>query len=325
MTDASSPFSKETIAAVLTALPGWEQFTAYEMSKRCCEEYLKRESPLPSWTTIRTIIGKGSAQDINRAKNDFLQEQLSAARRLKISGESLPAVLTPFFHQLWSAAVEEVEKNISYQTAELQSQLQIAQDTAKQAESEKELVIQKFNEVQTELTLLKERFAQLNILFQSERLAREQAESLLNLNTQELANQKEALQKALNGANSELKKSLDRLEAMENRSLLEIEKVKSESLTKQEREKDKTRKLHAELTIEMAKAEKKYEDLSLSYKNNLDKLLKLDQENAFLKEKNSILQTHIAQLSSTNNQLTETLKKISEKNKNRSNKSSNIS
>jgi hypothetical protein len=60
------------VQALETALAGGKTLTAYELTKVCCEALTKSGQRIPAWTVIRDMIGKGSANDINRLKRTIV-------------------------------------------------------------------------------------------------------------------------------------------------------------------------------------------------------------------------------------------------------------
>lgn len=136
------------LLTTLEATPDWNNLTAYEMTKRCCIELTKRGRRVPSWVSIRNIIGKGSANDINRGKEDFRHEHGEVLRKMG-DVKGVPDALAPHVISLWMTAVDLVRKEFDEQVAEWQVQIaqaEAARDQALEQESALRCVIKTLQE-----------------------------------------------------------------------------------------------------------------------------------------------------------------------------------
>ena len=222
----------EELRATLASTPDWDSLNAYEMTKRCCAELTKRGRRLPSWMNIRDIIGKGSANDINRGKEDFRREHGDALRKMSGFVKGVPEALAPHILGFWTAAISLVREEFDGQVAEWQAQIERAEAAVAYAEDERDQAVSRAEALQGQIAGLQEAMRTLQGRVDTERAAREQAERMFESNRQELAGQRDELRAALDQSQKKLGEAISRLEGVERRSLLEIDRARGEAKSK---------------------------------------------------------------------------------------------
>lgn len=91
--------------ALEAALAGGKTLTAYELTKICCEALTKSGQRIPAWTVIRDMIGKGSANDINRAKAHYRAELGAHFNQRDERLAELPEDVAAAFVTIWQRAL----------------------------------------------------------------------------------------------------------------------------------------------------------------------------------------------------------------------------
>lgn len=281
----SPPSSTDSANPIFSTLPLPESATAYELAWRCCEDYQNQEKPLPSWTAIRSLIGKGSANDINRAKQDFVEAQLRIARKTRLGGEDLPERLKSLFQQFWQTAIDQAESNLAGRFSELQHQMEHALSKASHLEYDNQLLLERVKTAESEQLIMAHSLQEAHIQINSERLAKEGIEQKLTDYIDNLVQQKEDLQATLDKSTVEVKKALDRLEAMETRSLLEIDKVKTDCKRDLDSKDAKIRSLNAEYNITMAKEKQRFDRLFSDFSSFKERFITMEIENKSYEDK----------------------------------------
>lgn len=214
----------------LSQTHGWDAMNAYERAKLCCAELTRLGEAIPSWTTIRDIIGKGSSGDINRAKKDFRIEHAEALRRMEgFSHEGIPESVTPYIVGFWQEAVGHAKQSFAEQTRIWADEIEQANATAQLAESERDQALADAKTLQASVAGLEETRDTLQGQIQSEQAARGQAEKMATEARADLVDQRNRLDAALAEAKEELNKAITRLEGTEKRSLMEIERARQEA------------------------------------------------------------------------------------------------
>lgn len=112
------------ISAELQQLPDWDGMSAYERAHACCRLLSQLGQPIPGWMQLRQWIGKGSANDIHRAKQDFLQGHQPNVASAKT--EHLPPALTGTLDAWWQQLRQAAADEFAEQTALWQQQLELA-------------------------------------------------------------------------------------------------------------------------------------------------------------------------------------------------------
>jgi|GEM_PF-2082519 len=224
---------KNDMAVALASQAGWERLNAYERTKLACAELLRAGEPIPAWTTLRDLIGKGSANDINRAKKDFRREHAAALRKLEgFSAEGVPPSLTPHIVALWQAAIAHAQGAFAEQVRDWEAEVEqtvAAQQRAQDELTQTQIVAQTLRTRVDELERIRDT---LQDQVRSEQTARGHAEKTIAELRADLIGQRERLDKSLAHAQTELEKALDRLEAAERRAMMEIERTRQDAAQK---------------------------------------------------------------------------------------------
>ncbi len=114
----------ERIMQKLEHVTGWQTMKAYDRTLLCCEELSKAGVAIPSWTSVRTMIGKGSAHDINRAKKDYREKQGLMLRKMDFLSQSLPPQLATMLSSIWEFSCVEAKNRFSEDVSEWNSRLE---------------------------------------------------------------------------------------------------------------------------------------------------------------------------------------------------------
>ncbi|EKN4699672.1 DNA-binding protein [Yersinia ruckeri] len=114
----------ERVMHKLENVAGWHAMKAYDRTLLCCEELSKAGIAIPSWTSVRTMIGKGSAHDINRAKKDYREKQGLMLRKMDFLSQSLPPQLATMLSSIWEFACVEAKSRFSEEVSEWDSRLE---------------------------------------------------------------------------------------------------------------------------------------------------------------------------------------------------------
>jgi len=218
------------LSALLATQPGWDAMNAYARTKLVCAELLRAGAPIPAWTTIRGLIGKGSANDINRAKKDFRLEHAQSLRKLEgFSAEGVPQTLTPHILGLWQAAIAHAQGVFSEKERVWEAEVEDAVAAHQQAQTELVHAQAAMQALQIHADGLEQARLALQERIHSEQAARAQAEKMMNDIRADLIDQRDRLDKALAHAQTELNKAIHRLEAAERRAMMEIERTQQEA------------------------------------------------------------------------------------------------
>ena len=97
------------IGLQLQQTPNWSALNAYERAKLCCQLLNTLGQPIPSWMQIRQWIGKGSANDIHRAKQDFLSER-QTVKTDWMTQHDLPTALSGSLQDWWQQLKHAAEQ-----------------------------------------------------------------------------------------------------------------------------------------------------------------------------------------------------------------------
>jgi chromosome segregation ATPase len=258
---------------------------------------------IPSWITIRNLIGKGSSNDINRGKEDFRQEHGLALRNMTGFVDGVPGDVTAQVQNLWSLAVNHAANEFESQSKHWQLQLKLFESERDQAAASVENLNKQLSELKSIAGALKEQVA-------IECIGRKQAERLLETNQQEISDQRERLRAALDNSQDELKSAISRLEGAESHALMEIERVKSDSQKKMDAFEAYYAKEKSAKEADLAILERKLQTQTVNESSNRQKIIFLEQENCELKERLKRDELLIDKLSSDNAQLVTTIGKL---------------
>lgn len=128
----------ELIQQKLQQHPLYEQMTAYERALLCCQILGQEGLAIPGWMQIRQWIGKGSANDIHRAKQEYLQRQGNAGSLGHEPRGMLPTALSGPLNDWWQQLQHEAQQQLlqareQWQAEQAQWQLQATEHAAAQA------------------------------------------------------------------------------------------------------------------------------------------------------------------------------------------------
>lgn len=111
--ETSTPKSPDAVSEAIAKAQADSPKSAYQLTLICCEAIARSGERIPAWPAIRELIGKGSANDINRAKKDYYA---SLGQKLRQSDENLsklPSELTEGLVTLWQKALNEAHATYS--------------------------------------------------------------------------------------------------------------------------------------------------------------------------------------------------------------------
>ena len=214
------PLSDTSVKEHLQSLPDWERLNAYDRTQHCCVELLRRGLPIPSWTSIRDLIGKGSSGDINQAKADY-RNTLAQTLRDAESIKGVPAALVPHVAGIWKAAQTLASAELERLKDEMHQEALAAAQQAEQATQRLQDTLQVLELAEQKLS------SQAQVLEMAQRenvtltASLAQADGHLAQMRQDLATERESVQKAIT-----------RLEGVENHTLMRVEAVRAEEAAK---------------------------------------------------------------------------------------------
>lgn len=136
--------------------PHWALMNAYDRAQACCRLLKHSGQPIPGWMQIRQWIGKGSANDIHRAKQDFLAQNSRDdfnSTAAQPDGAALPAALSGTLDAWWQQLRQTAAAEFEQQQAELLAQI-------KQLMQERDAWQQRYQATDEKLVLLQQQFEQ---------------------------------------------------------------------------------------------------------------------------------------------------------------------
>ena len=163
------------ISQQLQQTPDWISLNAYQRAKICCHLLTTLGLPIPSWMQLRQWVGKGSANDIHRAKQDFLSDRQSVKSEW-IQQDEMPTQLSGSLQEWWQQLKQAAEQDHlalqqrwQHEKTELQTQWSEAQAQLGQQQ-------QVIEQLQRQLETAQQRHQQMaqNLLLQ-EQVAMQQA------------------------------------------------------------------------------------------------------------------------------------------------------
>ena len=163
------------ISQQLQQTPDWISLNAYQRAKICCHLLTTLGLPIPSWMQLRQWVGKGSANDIHRAKQDFLSDRQSVKSEW-IQQDKMPTQLSGSLQEWWQQLKQAAEQDHlalqqrwQHEKTELQTQWSEAQAQLGQQQ-------QVIEQLQRQLETAQQRHQQMaqNLLLQ-EQVAMQQA------------------------------------------------------------------------------------------------------------------------------------------------------
>lgn len=304
----------------LEALPGWETMTAYDRATRCCEELTRQGADLPSWLGIRQLIGKGSGQDINRAKADFRKHQVEAVRQLRGVVKGVPETLAPLLMTLWTTAIKEAGGEFEQKLAAITLSQQEAIAHAQQYAYEKKEALNQLHQAETELITVKTKLSQLLEDYAIETQLKTALERRCNELQDLQLEQSDRYRQAIEQAHYEMQSAISRLEGAEKHTLLEIERVKQEEALKLERAEARWQKKYHEHTVLHAQWEQRSETLNGEIQKLTEQNNALNHENTYLKERITHAEVQIARFEKNNAALLNSLDNLTASKKRNNNR-----
>jgi len=287
------------LSARLAEQPGWPTLNAYERAKLACAELLRAGAPIPAWTALRELIGKGSANDINRAKKDFRLEHAESLRKLEgFAAEGVPDTLSPHIVGLWQEALAHAQLAYADKERVWQADLEEAVSARTQAQSELEHSQLAVQSLQVRVLEHEQRALSLQAQLQAEQTARAQAERMNTELRAELGVQRDRLDQALASAQAELEKAINRLQASERRAMMEIEHTRQDAA-------QKIADLHALLTQAQELHAQEMAQLAEQQQVKHSQIAKLQAQNAVLEQDRRALADQVRRADSATNLLRE--------------------
>ena len=154
------------ISQQLQQTPDWISLNAYQRAKICCHLLTTLGLPIPSWMQLRQWVGKGSANDIHRAKQDFLSDRQSVKSEW-IQQDKMPTQLSGSLQEWWQQLKQAAEQDhlalqqrwqhekteLQTQCGEAQTQLDQQQQMIEQLQQQLETAQQRYQQVAQNLLL----------------------------------------------------------------------------------------------------------------------------------------------------------------------------
>lgn len=154
------------ISQQLQQTPDWISLNAYQRAKICCQLLTTLGLPIPSWMQLRQWIGKGSANDIHRAKQDFLSDRQHVKSEW-IQQDEMPTQLSGSLQEWWQQLKQAAEQDhlalqqrwqhekteLQTQCGEAQTQLDQQQQVIEQLQQQLETAQQRYQQVAQNLVL----------------------------------------------------------------------------------------------------------------------------------------------------------------------------
>jgi chromosome segregation ATPase len=184
---------------------------------------------VPGWATLRDVIERGSATDINKGIKDY-REELGQLLRLVGGGAlSMPPALARQVESLWVEAVAAARDGLKDDVAAWTMQLEAAQGAVQAALAERDGARSTAMERMAEIERLKGELATAHARTEAEKEAREQLAALYERQTQDMHLQQERLELMTREAAQEREAALKRLEGAQQHALMQIEEARSQA------------------------------------------------------------------------------------------------
>lgn len=271
----------DNVKSRLMTVPDWQSLTAYEMTKRVCAELTSAGEKIPSWTAIRDIIGKGSANDINRAKDDYRKQHGEDLRKMAGFVDGVPPELAPHILGFWSAAIACVKREYADHERAWESAVAEADERAAQADRQREEAYREREKTQAQLSGLQQANLALQQQLGTEQAARAQTERLFDQSRAEQATQREELRAALTQSQEQLNDAITRLEGVENHALRQVQDARDEARKKVEAAESKLKAQAADHTMDLNRVNRQLAEhrQQLAESNKSVALLEQDRNN----------------------------------------------
>ena len=181
------------ISTELESLPNWQEMNAYDRALACCQLLSSLSQPIPGWMQIRQWIGKGSANDIHRAKQDFVNARHQALPEAFAHGvpPALSGSINDWWQQLRAAAAAEYDEQVNDWQLRLEQARQATEHSDHQRRMIEEKVQQlheKISELQDQLHQQKNKVRQAeDALLRADTLRHSQEQQVITLTAQHAA------------------------------------------------------------------------------------------------------------------------------------------
>lgn len=296
------------ISSTLAAQPGWEKLSAYERTKMACEALTRAGESIPSWNTLRDIIGKGSAGDINRAKKDFRVEHADVLRKMEgFSAEGVPPSLTKHILGLWQEAVFQAQGAFSEKERAWEEDVEQAVAAYEVARADADRAQAELQAAQAKADGIEQARLALQDQVRSEQAARVQAEKMMDEIRADLLGQRDRLDAALATSKAELEKAITRLEATERRSMMEIERARQEAAQKVTHATALLKSEQDKYALETIRLSKQIQDGRAQSARMQERLAALEPENRALSDRARRAEALVAELQAQNAKLVATV------------------
>lgn len=273
--------SMADLKSCLMEAPDWKSLTAYEMTKRLCAEMTSAGEKVPSWTAIRDIIGKGSAGDINRAKDDYRKEHGEDLRKMAGFVDGVPAVLAPHILGLWAAAIDCVKLEYAAKEEAWTSTVSQANERVLQADLLREEARHELETAKAHLSGLQQANTALQQQLRTEQSSRLQAEKLYEQSRSDQASQRIEFSSSLAQSQEQLNEAITRLEGVENHALRQVQEARDEARKKIEAAEARLKAQNSDFAVEQGRLNRQLIDLrqKLIESDRSASLLELDKNN----------------------------------------------
>ncbi len=219
----------EEIRRECTKDPSYFKGNAYERTLIACDVLTRMGLPVPSWTTLREIIEKGSSGDINRGKAAFREQHAEKLKRLGATPAGIPEALTPFVKRLWDTAIEHANEALSDREEAASAQVRAAEESRDQAIEAATALASERDVARAEVEGLKTTLAQVSASLDSERAGRAAAQQEAADARAAADRQRQEMAGMLESAKSELRAAVGRLDGAEKHALREIDRARQDA------------------------------------------------------------------------------------------------
>jgi len=223
--DSTPASTAPSILDRIAGTPSWAGLSAYDRALLACDWLTQAGEPIPMWTRLRDLIGKGSPQDINRAKSDFRKALAQRLQDYQAVPTGIPATLAPLLATLWEKAIAQASQGFQTQEAayqklliEQREQTHALIEENQSLETKQTLLEAEGLRLQQQIDALKEAGKALQLQLDTEREGRAQAEAMFA----------QARADALS-LQADMQQALTRFEQVENMALMRIHEAREEA------------------------------------------------------------------------------------------------
>lgn len=274
------------LKGALLLWPQWDSLNAYERTKVACAELTRKGLSVPGWPTLRDIIGKGSASDINRGKDDYRVEHGEYLSNMQGFEQGFPAELTPFVTQLWEGAINAVRTQLARQEEVMHEHVAQVDAAMEQAIEKRDSAIHRAETLTKQLDDAKELHIVLRSQIESERAMRMETEQRLDAHMSEIKQQRDQLEAALQTNRNELHAALERIDGAQKHTLMQVEEARTTAKQSIQEAHQRNERAMSSVTNENARLSKLVNEAT-SRRAALEK--KIDQLTTELKDRELII------------------------------------